>query len=117
MSVSLQLPAVSSPDSKARLAGLVQEAVRAAFPEASSATVELDRPKSREHGDFATNVALQLARQVGRKPREVAEAIVKALPTNGEIARCQVAGPSVLAMPTSSPAGHGGRFCDAAGSA
>ena len=87
---------MSSPDSKARLAGLVQEAVRAAFPQASSATIELDRPKNREHGDFATNVALQLARQVGRKPREVAEAIVKALPASGEIARCEVAGPGVI---------------------
>ena len=87
---------MSSPDSKARLAGLVQEAVRAAFPQASSATIELDRPKNREHGDFATNVALQLARQVGRKPREVAEAIVKALPASGEIARCEVAGPGFI---------------------
>ena len=87
---------MSSPDSKARLTGLVQEAVRAAFPQASSATIELDRPKNREHGDFATNVALQLARQVGRKPREVAEAIVKALPASGEIARCEVAGPGFI---------------------
>ena len=87
---------MSSPDSKARLARLVQEAVRAAFPDAPAANVELDRPKSREHGDFATNVALQLARQVGRKPREVAEAIVKALPASGEIARCEVAGPGFI---------------------
>ena len=96
MAVSLQLPAVSSPDSKARLAGLVQEAVRAAFPDAPATNVELERPRSREHGDFATNVALQLARHVGRKPRDVAEAIVKALPARGEIARCEVAGPGFI---------------------
>jgi arginyl-tRNA synthetase len=87
---------VSSPDSKERLAGLVHQAVRTAFPEAPAAPVELDRPRSREHGDFATNVALQLARHVGRKPREVAEAIVKALPASGEIARCEVAGPGFI---------------------
>jgi arginyl-tRNA synthetase len=87
---------VSSPDSKARLAGLLEQAVRAAFPDAPATTVDLDRPKSREHGDFATNVALQLARHVGRKSREVAEAIVKALPASGEIARCEVAGPGFI---------------------
>ncbi len=87
---------MSSPDSKARLAGLVEQAVRAAFPQAPATPVELDRPKSREHGDFATNVALQLARHVGRKPREVADAIVNALPASGEIARCDIAGPGFI---------------------
>jgi arginyl-tRNA synthetase len=96
MSVSLQPPAVSSPDSKERLATLVEQAVRAAFPDAPPTTVILDRPKSRDHGDFATNVALQIARHVGLKPREVAEAIVKALPASGEIARAEVAGPGFV---------------------
>jgi arginyl-tRNA synthetase len=96
MALSHQLPAVSSPDPKARLATLVEQAVRAAFPEAPATAVDLDRPKNRDHGDFATNVALQLARHVGRKPREVAEAIVKALPASGEIARCEIAGPGFI---------------------
>ena len=88
--------AVSSPDSKSRLAGLVEQAVRAAFPAAPVMTVELDRPKNREHGDFATNVALQLARQLGRKPREVAAAIVAALPASDAVARCEIAGPGFI---------------------
>jgi arginyl-tRNA synthetase len=87
---------VSSPDSKERLATLVEQAVRAAFPEAPATAIVLDRPKSRDHGDFATNVALQLAKHLGRKPREVAEAIVKALPASGEIARAEVAGPGFV---------------------
>ena len=87
---------MSSPDSKARLAGLVEQAVRAAFPEAPATPVDLDRPKNRDHGDFATNVALQLARHVGRKPREVAEAILKAMPTTGEVVRSEVAGPGFI---------------------
>jgi len=32
----------------------------------------VERPKSREHGDWATNIALQLAKKVGKNPREVA---------------------------------------------
>ena len=61
---------VSFPDSKARLADLVHEAVLKAFPDAGDVRVELDRPKSAEHGDFTTNVALQLAKRVGLKARE-----------------------------------------------
>ena len=34
--------------------------------------VRVERPKSREHGDWATNIALQLAKKVGKNPREVA---------------------------------------------
>jgi len=87
---------VSSPDSKSRLAGLVQEAVRKAFPAAADATVDLERPKNPEHGDFATNVALQLAKRVGAKPRDVAAAIVAALGEAPGIARAEIAGPGFI---------------------
>jgi len=86
---------VSSPDSKTRLAALVQDAVRKAFPD-TEAEVALDRPKNADHGDFATNVALQLAKRVGRKPREVAEAIVAALAPNSDVARTDIAGPGFI---------------------
>ncbi len=89
------LPLVSSPDSKARLAGLVQDAVRKAFP-GTDAVVELDRPKNADHGDFATNVALQLAKRVGKKPRDAAEAILAALGPNADIARTEIAGPGFI---------------------
>ncbi len=88
--------AVASPDSKSRLAELVEQAVRSAFPSAPATVVELDRPKSRDHGDFATNVALQLARHVGKKPREVADAIVAAMPKSDAVARCDIAGPGFI---------------------
>jgi arginyl-tRNA synthetase len=87
-----QLP---SPDSKARLAGLIHDAVRKVFPDADVA-IELDRPKNAAHGDFATNVALQLAKRVGRKPRDTAEAIVAALAPTGEIAKADIAGPGFI---------------------
>src|SRR5258708_18299528 len=87
---------VPSPDSKTRLALLVREAVRAAFPAAGEIASELDRPKNPEHGDLTTNVAMQLARRVGKKPREAAEAIVAALAHHPEIARAEVAGPGFI---------------------
>jgi arginyl-tRNA synthetase len=87
---------VSAPDSKTRLAGLVRDAVKKAFPEAGDVAVELDRPKNAEHGDFATNVALQLAKKVGKKPRDAAEAIVAALPRDAGIATADIAGPGFI---------------------
>lgn len=87
---------VSSPDSKTRLAAAIRAAVAAAFPGVEGFEIELERPKNADHGDFATNVALQIAKRVGRKPREAAEAILAALGTNAEIARADVAGPGFL---------------------
>jgi len=87
---------VSSPDSKTRLATLVRQAVRDAFPDAGEVEVELDRPKNPAHGDFATNVALQLAKRVGQKPRAAAEAIVAALARNDAIAKTDIAGPGFI---------------------
>jgi arginyl-tRNA synthetase len=95
---------VPSPDSKTRLAGLIQDAVRKAFPDAADVVVELDRPKNAEHGDFATNVALQLAKRVGRKPREAAEAIVAALEKSGDVAKADIAGPGFINLTLSAGA-------------
>ena len=94
---------MSAPDSKTQLAGLVQAAVRHAFPDAGDVAVELDRPKNPAHGDFATNVALQLAKRVGRKPREAAESIVAAMPRNDEVEKADIAGPGFINF-TLSPA-------------
>jgi arginyl-tRNA synthetase len=90
------LRSVSSPDPKTRLTEAVRAAVRAAFPEVPEVDPDLQRPKNAEHGDFATNLALQLAKRVGRKPREVAEAIVAALPKSAGIERADIAGPGFV---------------------
>jgi arginyl-tRNA synthetase len=59
-------------------------------PAAGSVVVE--RTRDTQHGDFATNVAMRLAKAARRKPRELAEAIVAALPTNSFISKTEVAG-------------------------
>jgi arginyl-tRNA synthetase len=87
---------VTEPDPKTRLAALVTGAVRSAFPDAGEVTVELDRPKNADHGDFATNVALQLAKRVGMKPRDAALAVVAALAAAPEIAKTEIAGPGFI---------------------
>ena len=59
-------------------------------PPAGAATVE--RTRDPRHGEFATNVALRLAKAAGRNPRELAQRIVGALPPSPLISRTEIAG-------------------------
>jgi arginyl-tRNA synthetase len=54
--------------------------------------IVVDRTRDAQHGDFACNVALRLAKAAGRKPRELAEAIVRALPPSALVSKAEVAG-------------------------
>ncbi|HLU14042.1 MAG TPA: arginine--tRNA ligase [Arenimonas sp.] len=56
----------------------------------------VERTRSREHGDYATNIALLLAKPVGMKPRELAELIVATLPTTQQVQKVEVAGPGFI---------------------
>ena len=58
--------------------------------------IRLDRPRQREHGDWATNIALQLAREAGRPPREVATILAERLGEVPGIKSVDVAGPGFL---------------------
>ena len=60
------------------------------------ATVGIERPKQKAHGDYATNVALQLAKQASRPPREVAEVVAGHLRTHDGVAAVDIAGPGFL---------------------
>ena len=66
------------------------------LPPGDAPAFVIERAKNREHGDFATNAALLLARTAGRKPREVASALVAALPAHASIARVEIAGPGFI---------------------
>ncbi|BBX54751.1 Arginine--tRNA ligase [Mycobacterium shottsii] len=59
-------------------------------------TVVVDRPRNPEHGDYASNVALQLAKKVGANPRELAGWIAEALTKADGIASAEVAGPGFI---------------------
>ncbi|MCZ3389500.1 MAG: arginine--tRNA ligase [Actinomycetia bacterium] len=60
------------------------------------ASVTIERPRSAEHGDYATNVALQLAKSAGRPPREVASVLATRIQALPGIAAVDVAGPGFL---------------------
>ncbi|MGB4811907.1 MAG: arginine--tRNA ligase [Methylophilaceae bacterium] len=52
----------------------------------------LDRPKSADHGDFSTNLAMQLAKPLKQNPRAIAESIIQLLPASPYIEKTEIAG-------------------------
>src|SRR3954468_15642597 len=60
------------------------------------ATVTVERPRNPEHGDYATNIALQLGKKVGANPRELAGWLATALAEQDGIAAADVAGPGFV---------------------
>jgi arginyl-tRNA synthetase len=76
------------------------------LPPDSPASFVIERTRSREHGDFACNAALLLAKTARRKPRELAEALVAALPQSDQIAKVEVAGPGFINFFCSAAAYH-----------
>ena len=61
-----------------------------------SVEVEVERPKREEHGDWATNIALQYSKVFGEKPRDLAMGIVNKLGSNPYIEKAEVAGPGFI---------------------
>ncbi len=58
--------------------------------------IQIDHTRDQSHGDFATNIALLLAKPARAKPRDLAEAIVKQLPASGKVAKVEIAGPGFI---------------------
>ncbi|MEV6640362.1 arginine--tRNA ligase [Amycolatopsis sp. NPDC051371] len=58
--------------------------------------VTIERPRNPDHGDYATNLALQVAKKAGLKPREFAEALGAAVSADDGVASAEVAGPGFL---------------------
>src|SRR5690606_2837462 len=58
--------------------------------------VTVERTRDESHGDFATNIALQLAKPARRNPRQLAQAIVDALPTSDRVSKVEIAGPGFI---------------------
>ena len=72
--------------------GLDAATVEEIVPEA----VTVERPRNPEHGDYATNVALQVAKKAGMNPRELGQLLVDAVGDNPNIATAEIAGPGFI---------------------
>lgn len=60
------------------------------------ASIKLERPKDRDHGDYATSIALQLAKPAGKNPRDVAQIICDLLSGAEGISKVDIAGPGFI---------------------
>jgi arginyl-tRNA synthetase len=56
----------------------------------------VERTRSRDHGDFATNAAMMMAKAAGRKPRDIAADLIEAIPASPLIAKAEMAGPGFI---------------------
>ncbi|NJM12054.1 MAG: arginine--tRNA ligase [Synechococcaceae cyanobacterium SM1_2_3] len=75
------------------LAHLRQEGL---LPDAALVDIPLERSRDRTHGDFASSLALSLAKIARCKPRDLAERIVAALPVSDRLAKIEIAGPGFI---------------------
>jgi len=66
------------------------------LPAEIAPTIKVDPTRDKAHGDYATNLALMLAKPAGKKPRELAEALVAALPASDAVQKVEIAGPGFV---------------------
>lgn len=76
---------------KAHLIDLLTQSAHQIAAE-SEINIQLDRPKSSEHGDFATNLALVLAKPLRQNPRAIAERLIQHLPPSSFVDKVEIAG-------------------------
>jgi len=92
-------PAPAYLDPQSRLIALLEQALRQVAAEVATnlpLQVELERPKQASHGDFACNVAMQLGKAMKRNPRELAQAVIAALPASDLLEKAEIAGPGFI---------------------
>jgi arginyl-tRNA synthetase len=76
------------------------------LPADAAAPFVIERTRAKEHGDFATNAGMLLAKPARKNPRAVAEALVAALPQNIQISKVDIAGPGFINFFLSDDAYH-----------
>ena len=86
---------------KERLISLIDSALdtliaEEILPADAKRPAQIDRTKDKSHGDFATNIALMLAKPAGMKPRDLAEKLIAALPADNAVAKVEIAGPGFI---------------------
>ena len=77
---------------KSHLLQLLLPVAQSIHPEISANSIQLDRPKLIEHGDFSTNLAMMLAKTLKKNPRELATLIIDKLPPSPFIEKLEIAG-------------------------
>lgn len=66
------------------------------LPAGLTPAIQVENTKDKSHGDFASNIAMMLAKPAGMKPRDLAEKLIAALPADPSISKVDIAGPGFL---------------------
>ena len=66
------------------------------LPEGLSPAIQVENTRDKTHGDFASNIAMMLAKPAGMKPRDLAQKLIDALPTDASVSKVEIAGPGFL---------------------
>ncbi|MFO7603639.1 MAG: arginine--tRNA ligase [Gammaproteobacteria bacterium] len=86
---------------KTQLSQLISQAIARAqqagvLPAELEFSLQIERTRDKSHGDYACNIALQLARAAGKKPREIAEQLLAHLPASASVDKVEIAGPGFI---------------------
>ena len=79
-------------DIKTHLSDLIRTALLSVAPDQADTAIILERPKQAAHGDFACNLAMQLARAMKRNPRELAQLLLSEIPKSPFVGKTEIAG-------------------------
>ncbi len=85
-----------SAEIKSHLTELLTQSLARVAPQSPASVIALERPKQAAHGDWACNVAMQLAKQLKRNPRELAQALITGLPASPWLDSAELAGPGFI---------------------
>ena len=77
---------------KSHLSELFAQALREVAPDAGQTDILIERPKQATHGDYACSLAMQLAKPLRKSPRDIAHALIAALPASDVVERVEIAG-------------------------
>ena len=66
------------------------------LPEGLTPNIQVENTRDKTHGDFASNIAMMLAKPAKMKPRDLAELLIKALPEDPQVSQVDIAGPGFL---------------------
>ncbi|WP_110970337.1 arginine--tRNA ligase [Pseudomonas huaxiensis] len=75
---------------------LTQLTLDGVLPEGLTPAIQVENARDKTHGDFASNIAMMLAKPAGMKPRDLAEKLIAALPADPQISKVEIAGPGFL---------------------
>ena len=81
---------------KTELASIISSALDQILEDSSAIDIHIERPKTLEHGDYSTNIALQLTKILKKNPREIAQLIIEKVGLDPSIDRLEIAGPGFI---------------------